>query len=81
MQNYRLISETVERKHLESITCDKCKTTYTDELELQEFLVIDIVGGYNSVFGDMSRISADICQHCLKVFLNGVYKIEYYMPE
>lgn len=61
--------KTVSKLHQESyfITCDKCKTKYNckdDEMEIQEFLFIREVGGYNSVFGDGSEISFDICQNC-----------------
>jgi hypothetical protein len=58
-------------KTLTSITCDKCGKTYDDKLELQEFLFINFVGGYSSVFGDMLRVECDICQYCLKDFLDS----------
>lgn len=56
-----------------SYICDKCGKEYLcdggsemDILEIEEFLHIDFIGGYGSVFGDGSRVSADICQHCLR---------------
>ena len=58
------------KTELESITCDKCGKiyVYNDEniLELQEFHHIHFVGGYASVFGDETRGTCDLCQHCLK---------------
>lgn len=66
-----------------SLICDKCKKEYLcdssdDTLEIQEFLHINFVGGYVSVFGDGSRVSADICQHCLhemiKDFANIIFE-------
>lgn len=59
-----------------SITCDVCGKVFdlntTDGiLETQEFLFIDFVGGYSSVFGDFNHIECDICQHCLKKFLDS----------
>ena len=58
------------------IECDKCHNIYTDIMDIQEFLIINFTGGFESVFGDGTEIKADICQHCLKKLLNGVYKIE-----
>lgn len=62
-----------------SVTCDKCGKTYDyedDVLETQEFLNIDFVGGYSSVFGDMVRVECDICQHCLKNMIGGFCKTQ-----
>lgn len=62
-----------------SITCDICGKTYDldtmdGQLEEQEFLFLDFVGGYNSVFGDMNHIEYDICQYCLKNMIDGKYR-------
>jgi hypothetical protein len=64
---------------LSSITCDKCGKEYDvdDVLELQEFLHINFVGGYGSVFGDGYRIECDICQYCLKEMIKDLYKRNY----
>jgi len=56
---------------IESIQCDKCKKVYSDEMELQEFNHIELIGGYSSVFGDGSKINIDICQHCLYDMIKG----------
>jgi hypothetical protein len=56
------------------ITCDICKKEYnyaTDIMEIQEFQHINIFGGYASVFGDGAKITKDICQHCLKKWLDN----------
>jgi len=66
MKNYDIELVEVEKKTLKSVTCDVCKTEYSDEFDIQEFHCIHFVGGYGSVFGDGSTIKADICQHCLK---------------
>lgn len=71
MKNFKKIKKNVSV--LKSITCDgKCKKTYTDPFELQEFLEVDFIGGYSSVFGDGVEIKADICQYCLKDMLKNV---------
>lgn len=57
--------EYVKRKVFESIACDRCKKPITDDMEIQEVYCIDLVGGYASVFGDGTRITCDLCQHCL----------------
>ena len=56
------------------LTCDRCERHFTegkidDDLEIQEFLKIDFIGGYASVFGDGARVKLDICQRCLKSLL------------
>ena len=56
--------------------CDVCKTTYDDELEMQEFQHINFIGGYNSVFGDEERVVCDICQHCLKKMIGEYYRTD-----
>jgi antitoxin CcdA len=56
-----------------SYTCDRCKKVYEMDTcqEIQEFLHINFVGGYSSVFGDEATVSADICQHCLKELIGS----------
>ena len=48
-----------------------CKTEFDpkyneDQMEIQEFVRINTVGGYNSVFGDGREIKLDMCQKCFK---------------
>ncbi|EEV6510698.1 hypothetical protein ABLU61_24225 [Klebsiella sp. GG_Kp153] len=53
-----------------AITCDRCGYRYdSDDVEFREFLVIDRVVGYGSVFGDGNHIRMDLCQHCAKKIL------------
>lgn len=49
------------------IECDKCKKTYEKDnwVECQEFLSVNMVGGWGCVYGDGTSLSFDICQHCL----------------
>ena len=51
-----------------AIICDVCKKSFaTDNWEeTQEFLNINFIGGYGSVFGDTTHVEANICQRCLK---------------
>lgn len=58
--------EEVKREVVTAIICDRCKKRYDNDMDLQEFLYIGFTGGYTSVFGDMTRVEADICQDCLK---------------
>ena len=59
----------------QSIICDICKKEIDDVMEIQEFLCIRQIGGYNSIFGDMSEINLDVCQYCLDDIL-GKYIME-----
>ena len=50
-------------------TCDCCgreAKVEGDDYEAQEFVSIDFVGGYKSIFGDGTRVNLDVCQHCFK---------------
>lgn len=59
--------------------CDRCGREAaagdTNELEAEEFVSIERVGGYSSIFGDGNLISVDICQHCLKDVLGEWLRI------
>ncbi len=59
-------TETVEQTTTVAIQCDICKKQYTDTIDLQEFILIEGVGGYGSVIGDGTAYEVDICQHCFK---------------
>lgn len=77
MKNHKTITKKVVE--LESVTCDCCNKEYlaTAEnlMELNEFHHIEFVGGYDSIFGDGSKVTADICQHCLKERLGDILNI------
>lgn len=77
MKNYKAEKKTIGVLNLESIICDICKKEYTDTFEIQEFTSISKDCGYASVFGDGDNIECDICQHCLKKFIDGKYRILY----
>ena len=71
-----------EKEIVTAITCDICKKEFTliepiptETLwEVEEFLHIRKEGGYGSVFGDGVTIECDICQHCLKKFIDENYR-------
>lgn len=47
--------------------CDRCgREASIGDFEAAEFTSIEFVGGYGSSFGDGARVTADICQYCLK---------------
>ncbi|MDO9529398.1 MAG: hypothetical protein Q7J27_09585 [Syntrophales bacterium] len=64
-----------EKEVVVGLVCNKCKKEFgkDDFLELQEFHRIRFVGGYGSVFGDAAEIECDLCQHCLKKLIDGIY--------
>ena len=61
-----------------AVTCDICGKRFDAIMDLQEFLHINFVGGFTSVFGDMIQVRCDICQDCLKVKLGEYMKYEDY---
>lgn len=57
-------------------TCDRCQRRLTpDEIEWQERLSIEYVGGFDSVFGDGNAVSLDLCQHCVREVLGAWLRI------
>ena len=58
-------------KVVDVVICDMCGQEDTDPMEIQEYLAIDFVGGFQSIFGDMEEYTGDICQRCLKVTLGS----------
>ncbi|EJD6412119.1 hypothetical protein I5F07_19920 [Proteus vulgaris] len=52
-------------------SCDRCNChAEKDDSEFNEFLSIDRLAGFGSVFGDGNRLTLDLCQHCVKSLLN-----------
>jgi hypothetical protein len=73
MKNYEL--REVQQKELISITCDCCKTVYSDIMEMQEFLHYANDAGYGSIMGDGNRLRLDLCQHCTKKLLGDYIRV------
>lgn len=64
------------RTVLASLTCDRCgKTVEVDDPQVVEFLQLDEVGGYESPFGDGSRVETDLCPSCVKEVLGPWLRI------
>lgn len=57
----------IVRQEIQSVTCDRCNKSWTpvDFIEYQEAHYINFTGGYGSLFGDMSKVTCDLCQNCL----------------
>ena len=70
-------SEQVIKDDILSIICDVCKAEYPikDFAETQEFLNVELRGGFGSVFGDGSLIECNVCQHCLKNLLGAYLRV------
>ena len=64
-------TQTVEKKIMTSAQCDRCKTEYSDAMDIQEFLFIDEIGGYQSAIGDDVHFQLDLCSDCQKVMFEG----------
>jgi hypothetical protein len=69
--------KTVTLQETESIICDVCKreVPVKDFGEIQEFLHINELGGFESIFGDGTVIKCDICQECLKKLLGPYLRL------
>jgi antitoxin CcdA len=78
MRKEHTIKKVEEYKVLDSIICDIChkeyKVSYND-FEISEFFSFNTEGGFGSVFGDGEKIQFDICQYCIKRFLDNNKKI------
>ena len=64
-------------KTLIEIICDCCGREAKiggNDYEAQEFVSLDYIGGYQSVFGDGAHVCLDICQYCLKDKLGDFIK-------
>lgn len=48
------------------LCCDRCgQRAMRSDPAFQEFTSIDHLGGYDSIFGDGTRLQVDLCQGCL----------------
>ena len=57
------------------VKCDRCGRTDSDEFEMQEYLAVDFIGGYMSVFGDGDQYTGDFCQRCVKAMLGSYLRV------
>ena len=81
MKTYKDVEEKYVQKVIDKIKCDCCGKEFNvkrteDDMEIQEMLIIDEVGGYGSIFGDGTRILCDICQECMKKLLGKYIRVE-----
>lgn len=64
MKTYKTLQK--PQQTLQSITCDVCKTEYTDWKEMDEMIEIYHDVGFSSIFGDCTIVELDMCQYCFK---------------
>lgn len=63
-------------------TCDRCGLRMSaEDFGWHEKVSLDWRGGYRSVFGDGSRVSIDLCEHCVRETLGQWLRIEPYSSE
>lgn len=74
---YEVAVRTIKDKAVVAVICDKCKKEYRieDINEFQEIYYIRHACSYASVFEDNTVIECDLCQHCLKKLLDGIYRV------
>lgn len=67
----------VKKDYPHTFICDCCeKRLSVKDIECQETLSIDHIGGYSSIFGDGSRVQCDLCQECVKQLLGDYLRID-----
>lgn len=77
MRSYRTEQVSVDRKILESITCNVCGRVFwngPNGIEAKndmEFCTFAFTGGYYSKIGDGIRIFFDVCEDCMIKFLDS----------
>jgi len=72
-------SQQIEQEVAKTVVCDICKKefdTVKDDMDVQEFVFINFIGGFNSVFGDGAKVEADICQDCINDKLGDYLRID-----
>jgi hypothetical protein len=74
MREYR--EKTVQE--VAACTCDRCGRCMTPEDdEWCERLSLDWHGGFDSVFGDGTHVSLDLCQHCVRDTLGAWLRVDH----
>ena len=71
--------EEITVKSVSALICDCCgreSIVGINDYEVHEFVSLDFVGGYQSIFGDGKHVSLDICQYCLKDKLGSWLKLQ-----
>lgn len=58
-----------------SFTCDCCKTTYDETLDMQEMMYYHNVCGFGSIFGDGAAIEVVLCEGCVKDRLGDIIRV------
>lgn len=69
---------TVRTKEPARKTCDRCARVAEArgaDYEWAEFMHLDHLGGYGSLFGDGARVAVDLCQHCVRELLAPYLRI------
>ncbi|CAI2418339.1 Uncharacterised protein [Serratia proteamaculans] len=57
-------------------TCDRCeRRAELNDPEFHEFMTIDRIVGFGSIFGDGNSIHLDICQHCMEIMFGSWIRI------
>ena len=72
-------TEMVAQQIIDKCECDNCHKIILpsiDFVEWQEMVHINQACGYGSIFGDMRALTCDLCQHCIKLLLGSVIRID-----
>jgi len=61
---------TTPQCEIEAVVCDRCKAEVRDPMDLAEVLHVRLIGGYNSQWGDGTRVAIDLCDACAHTLLS-----------
>lgn len=62
--------------YIKALRCDRCNLEAgLDDPEFHEFVSVDHVAGYASVFGDGNAVQLDLCQACVKECLGAWLRV------
>lgn len=67
--------EEVKEQILE-VECDSCKSKTDDPMEISNFHHINFSAGFGSIFGDMNKVEADICDLCFHDLISSFARIQ-----
>lgn len=62
--------------YTKAMRCDRCGLEAgQDDPEFHEFVCVDHVAGYASIFGDGNAVQVDLCQGCVKECLGSWLRV------
>lgn len=73
MRKYKSVKKTIKEQHLSKVICNKCNEVFFEPKKNMNYegLFVSVDFGYeSSYFGDTVAIEFDVCEKCLKEFVD-----------